>query len=535
MITGDHYRAASGNLRGGGKCSVDRFERGTDLTIENWIGQMETYLLVSQTPATAWVGTLATNIAAKHYDEFKPFLRLDYHEFREKLVEVFGEADLVHARLQQLARVTQEREEEIPAYLNRVRLLVIKCHPNLSFADRERILIASFTNGLYNRQLATSLAMANPRTSADAERVAMSGEAVSREHRARKQAGNFAAAELEYESEREEDDDGGPDDSDEDACNVAGEKSSGSRPRGGSSRGRFRPRGSRTCYNCGEEGHFSNACPRPKRAASSTPIKCDLCGGEHRVRSCPQMQAAAQFVKRNLKSDAATKTTSKSTEAAHVLQEAESESEKRSPVKVVDSAMPVITPQSPARMRLFFVEGMIQTVPIWILADSGSTRNLISEATFNRLPFVPPMREPGDVRVVGGNGDELILRGFAVLPVAVGSVLLWHEFGVVPSLPLEVLIGGDVFIPHRCILHYLQNGKRQLEFGVKECEECVRLKGNVQCGAAVQMRFVDRHLRNKRNRTRLPANFVAVLPWSEEAPRPLELDGDSAEQEEAAE
>ena len=62
-----------------------------------------------------------------------------------------------------------------------------------------------------------------------------------------------------------------------------------------------------------------------------------------------------------------------------------------------------------ARMQLFFVLGAVQNLPIWILADSGSVRNLISEAIYRKLPYQPPIRDPGDCRVIGGNGELLDL------------------------------------------------------------------------------------------------------------------------------
>ncbi len=43
------------------------------------------------------------------------------------------------------------------------------------------------------------------------------------------------------------------------------------------------------------------------------------------------------------------------------------------------------TPGTP-RMQLFFVLGAVQTLPVWILADSGSVRNLIDETVYKRLP-----------------------------------------------------------------------------------------------------------------------------------------------------
>ena len=40
--------------------------------------------------------------------------------------------------------------------------------------------------------------------------------------------------------------------------------------------------------------------------------------------------------------------------------------------------------------------------------------------------------------------------------MSIGSTLLWHEFGVVPDLPLEVLIGADVLAAYQCSLLHLK-------------------------------------------------------------------------------
>ena len=95
-----------------------------------------------------------------------------------------------------------------------------------------------------------------------------------------------------------------------------------------------------------------------------------------------------------------------------------------------------------------------------------------------RLPFRSPIQDPGDIRVIGGNGEPLELKGFAVLPVSLGTTLLWHEFGVVPRLPLEVLIGADIMVPHQCTLYYLKQNQKRLQFGLKTCATCIRLKSD---------------------------------------------------------
>ena len=62
----------------------------------------------------------------------------------------------------------------------RARLLVLKAHPDLDHLPRKRILVTSFLICLYDRQLASSLAIAKIKTAADAERLAIEGESVRR-------------------------------------------------------------------------------------------------------------------------------------------------------------------------------------------------------------------------------------------------------------------------------------------------------------------------------------------------------------------
>ena len=75
--------------------------------------------------------------------------------------------------------------------MHRARLLVLKDHPDLAHAPRERILITSLFLGLYNRQLASSLAVVKIQTAADTERLAAEGEAVRRDQRSRRSTTMF--------------------------------------------------------------------------------------------------------------------------------------------------------------------------------------------------------------------------------------------------------------------------------------------------------------------------------------------------------
>ena len=73
IIDSESLTAAKGRLRGNMKCEVERYERGTDLTIEVWINQIETYFTVGQVPPEAFVGFMLMKIVPKHLNEIKEY------------------------------------------------------------------------------------------------------------------------------------------------------------------------------------------------------------------------------------------------------------------------------------------------------------------------------------------------------------------------------------------------------------------------------------------------------------------------------
>ena len=109
---------------------------------------------------------------------------------------MFQEPDLATAHMNSLAGLAQTRDENIIEYMHRARLLALKAHPELTHASRERILITHFLLGLYDRQLAKSIAVAQIKTAAEAERLAVEGEAVTQDVRARRSLNNFLPKEA---------------------------------------------------------------------------------------------------------------------------------------------------------------------------------------------------------------------------------------------------------------------------------------------------------------------------------------------------
>ena len=184
-------KAAKGRPRGSMKCEVPSFERGTELTIQNWINTIKTYFTIGQIPPESFVNFMTTKIVPRHLNEIKQYRSLDYLPFREKLGEVFEEPDLATAYLNALASLAQTLDETISEYMHRARLLVLKAHSDLAHDSRERILVTSCLLGLYDRQLASSLAVVKIQTAVDGERLAAEGEAFRRDQRPRRSLNNF--------------------------------------------------------------------------------------------------------------------------------------------------------------------------------------------------------------------------------------------------------------------------------------------------------------------------------------------------------
>ena len=187
--------------------------------------------------------------------------------------------------------------------MHRARLLVIKAHTDLEHAHRKCIVITSFLLGLYDRQLASSLAVVKIQTIADSERLAAEGEAMRRDQLPRRSTSNFlsegACALQSYDPDEP---------SDAESLTEEGEELT-SALRTINYRKAFNPIGKPSerrkansttrCYGCGQYGYFKSECPRPNHHWAQTlhlkgSARMLALHGNHFVRDCLSLRAAQQ-------------------------------------------------------------------------------------------------------------------------------------------------------------------------------------------------------------------------------------------------
>lgn len=81
----------------------------------------------------------------------KLFLSLDTCALRENLLPIFDKPITVQSSLNEARRVVEDCKDSISAYMNRLRLNLVKAYWNLTLKQREPILVAAFSSGLADR------------------------------------------------------------------------------------------------------------------------------------------------------------------------------------------------------------------------------------------------------------------------------------------------------------------------------------------------------------------------------------------------
>ncbi|KAF0192031.1 MAG: hypothetical protein FD166_3749, partial [Bacteroidetes bacterium] len=121
--------------------------------------------------------------------------------------------------------------------------------------------------------------------------------------------------------------------------------------------------------------------------------------------------------------------------------------------------------------NMFWVVTQIQDQVVWAFVDTGSSKNLMQAALFDKLPVKPELTHRIGSMVVG-NGDALEVRGWCLMRFAVVDHVVYHEVGIVEKLPCQFVLGAELMAAHRTQLTY--GGTEKNEFRLRDagCEKC---------------------------------------------------------------
>ena len=92
------------------------------------------------------------------------------------------------------------------------------------------------------------------------------------------------------------------------------------------------------------------------------------------------------------------------------------------------------------KKTLFWMPDGVQDRTFWALIDTGASRNLFSQRNYEAIPQPPTLRPPGSLMVVAGNNPEIPLWGWISVRFTINTRRIYHEFGVVKNLTIDMLI-----------------------------------------------------------------------------------------------
>ena len=129
----------------------------------------------------------------------------------------------------------------------------------------------------------------------------------------------------------------------------------------------------------------------------------------------------------------------------------------------------------------YHISGVIYTVPVTFVLDTGAAVSLIREDVWTRITktagvSLPELREWRGKRLVGVNGSPLSVRGFGKFQVFLGDRHLPAEVTLIITSDLtvqEAILGLDFVETYKCVIDC---GRKTLSFPLESSSV------NIQCG-----------------------------------------------------
>ena len=109
----------------------------------------------------------------------------------------------------------------------------------------------------------------------------------------------------------------------------------------------------------------------------------------------------------------------------------------------------------------------------WMLVDSGSVTNIVSQRYYESLQPRPPLLKPDPAeKLISGHNAALPLLGHIELPFTHNDRTYYHAFRVIPNFPVSLCLGAEFLFAHACGITY--DTKPEFDVRRPTCPQCER-------------------------------------------------------------
>ena len=138
--------------------------------IRSWIHAMEAWFISRNIPDQQKNMIMVTRVATEHLDEVYPYEKLSHEDFKKKLIELFGEADLSQRAQTDLNDIKQAPSETLEHFMNRIKILVNTAYTVVPAEMKDNICVNTFSRGIIDQKTAIC-ALVNVKTPNEAVSV----------------------------------------------------------------------------------------------------------------------------------------------------------------------------------------------------------------------------------------------------------------------------------------------------------------------------------------------------------------------------
>ena len=118
--------------------------------------------------------------------------------------------------------------------------------------------------------------------------------------------------------------------------------------------------------------------------------------------------------------------------------------------------------QADCRGAIFHIQ--FNSVSTTMLYDTGASRSCISTVLYKSLDQAPPLTPMDFLKVQGANGNDLQPLGVIQGTITLGCTDITHQFIVLNSIRIPLILGIDFQKKHGCSSSWTQDGQMQIKW-----------------------------------------------------------------------